>query len=65
MILDEQLGKFKSGDLILSKDYYNGASDTIIENLEPICPKCGEIPYRYTQCVCCVQKFVVEGEVDK
>ena len=40
------------------RDYYNGMSDTTIEGGEPLCPRCGEMPYSYGQCVFCGQRFI-------
>ena len=38
--------------------YYDGMKDRIIYGGEPECPRCGEMPYSYIQCVFCGQKFV-------
>lgn len=40
------------------KDSFDGMADRIIPNGEPVCPRCGEMPYSYDQCVFCGQKFL-------
>ena len=37
---------------------YDGMTDKIIPFGEPECPHCKEMPYSYTQCVFCGQKFL-------
>lgn len=37
---------------------YDGMADKIIPFGEPECPRCKEMPYSYTQCVFCGQRFL-------
>lgn len=40
------------------QDSFDGMADRIIPNGEPVCPRCGEMPYSYEQCVFCGQRFL-------
>lgn len=40
------------------RDSFDGMADRIIPNGEPICPRCGEMPYNYAQCAFCGQRFI-------
>lgn len=40
------------------RDYFDGMRDRIIPGGEPECPRCGEMPYSYSQCVFCGQRFI-------
>jgi len=42
------------------KDSFDGMADRIIPNGEPVCPRCGEMPYSYEQCAFCGQRFPPE-----
>lgn len=42
------------------KDHFDGRTDTIIKNGEPLCPRCKEMPYSTEQCVFCGQRFKEE-----
>ena len=39
-------------------DSFDGMADRIIPGGEPECPRCGEMPHSYEQCVFCGQRFL-------
>ena len=41
---------------------FDGMTDRIIPNGEPVCPHCKEMPYSYEQCVFCGQKFLPDED---
>lgn len=54
------LGSMRKPVPLKYKDYFDGMRDIIIPGAEPECPRCGEMPYSYEQCVFCGQKFEPE-----
>lgn len=57
------LGGLRKPIALKWKDSFCGMTDMIIPFGEPVCPRCGEMPYSLDQCVFCGQRFIDEAEV--
>lgn len=60
------LGRLRKPVPLKWTNYFDGMTDRIIPNGEPVCPHCREMPYSYKQCVFCGQRFTpAESEENK
>lgn len=56
--INRPIGRLRKPLPLQWKDSFDGCRDIIIPNAEPVCPHCGEMPYSYTECQFCGQRFV-------
>lgn len=52
------IGRLRKPVPLQWKDSFDGCRDIIIPNSEPVCPHCGEMPYSYSECQFCGQRFI-------
>ena len=55
------LGSLRKPVRIGRQDSYNCITDSIDVGKYPMCPRCGEMPYSFEQCVFCGQRFFKDG----
>lgn len=57
------IGGLRKPVRLMWQDTYDGATDRIIRNAVPECPRCGEMPYNTKRCVFCGQRFIQDEVV--